>query len=440
MDKQTLTALRITNETHVDLALASPVVEAHVDEVIEAFYSFVLATPGMGEVFRNHTTLDHVKAAQRRHWVEFLFAGRWNDEYSQNCRRIGSAHAKYKISPRHYLAGYSFFLDELTERIITHYRRKPKLAVRAMKAAHAALFLDLTMSLEVYFEIERTRTNKAVEGHSNEFQGTVGGIVGSLSAAATQLGASAAAMTDATRTVRAEADSARAAAERASENVEAVSAAAEELSASIREIERQVRDISNRTRSADSKLNDARAVVDRLQTAASDIGQIIGLIENIAGQTNLLALNATIEAARAGNAGKGFAVVANEVKTLANQTSRATGEIGGLIESVRGAVTESASAMQEVGVIISDMTEISSAIAGAVVEQCAATDEIVRNALLATEHARAVHDVVDRVDAAAGGAQTAVGEVDAAAHALSNHADSMSNSVGSFIGKLKAVS
>lgn len=176
------------------------------------------------------------------------------------------------------------------------------------------------------------------------------------------------------------------------------------------------------------------------QTAASDIGQIIGLIENIAGQTNLLALNATIEAARAGNAGKGFAVVANEVKTLANQTSRATGEIGGLIESVRGAVTESASAMQEVGVIISDMTEISSAIAGAVVEQCAATDEIVRNALLATEHARAVHDVVDRVDAAAGGAQTAVGEVDAAAHALSNHADSMSNSVGSFIGKLKAVS
>lgn len=126
----------------------------------------------MGEVFRNHTTLDHVKAAQRRHWVEFLFAGRWNDEYSQNCRRIGSAHAKYKISPRHYLAGYSFFLDELTERIITHYRRKPKLAVRAMKAAHAALFLDLTMSLEVYFEIERTRTNKAVEGHSNEFQGT----------------------------------------------------------------------------------------------------------------------------------------------------------------------------------------------------------------------------------------------------------------------------
>ncbi|EKV32202.1 methyl-accepting chemotaxis receptor/sensory transducer [Caenispirillum salinarum AK4] len=439
MEPQTLSALRITDETLADLALARPVLTAHVDEVIDAFYAFILATPGMAEPFRNHKTLDHVKAAQRRHWIDLLFAGRWTAEYEANCRRIGGAHAKYGIPPRLYLAGYSFFLDALTEHVITFYKRKPRLAVRAMKAVHAALFLDLTMSLEVYFEIERTRTNRAVEGHSSDFQGTVGGIVGGLSAAATQLGASAKTMTDATQTVRGEAANARSAAEKASENVEAVSAAAEELSASIREIERQVQDISGRSQAADRKLGDARAVVDRLQTAANDIGQIISLIETIASQTNLLALNATIEAARAGDAGKGFAVVANEVKVLANQTSQATGEISGLIGSVRSAVTESADAMQEVGGIISDLTEISTAIAGAVVEQCAATDEIVRNALQATQHAREVHTVVDRVDTAAAGAETAVGEVDAAAHTLSDHAGTMSDSVGTFIGKLKDV-
>ncbi|EKV26638.1 Methyl-accepting chemotaxis protein [Caenispirillum salinarum AK4] len=439
MQNTMLTALRIDAQTIAALKKARPILERYIDAIIDDFYKFVTVTPGLREPFAQHAALDHVKTAQKRHWMEFVFAGRWDEAYEENCRRIGAAHARHDISPNTYFAGYAFFLDALTRHVTAEFRRKPDVAAAVLQGVHAAIFLDLTMSLNVYFGLVRTRTQKAVEEEARSFQGDVETIVTNLGAASTQLGAAATHMRSTTETVRQEAGRARDAAEQANENVQAVSAASEELSASIREIERQVHDISTRADTADKRIKDASKVVDRLQTAANDIGMIVGLIDKIASQTNLLALNATIEAARAGDAGKGFAVVANEVKGLANQTSKATGEIGGLIESVRTAVTESAAAMDDISGIIGTLNAISAAIASAVVEQCAATDEISRNAAEAARYARSVHHVVEAVDVAALGAEGAVAQVNAAGGTLTEHADTMTTSVETFVTGIRRV-
>jgi methyl-accepting chemotaxis protein len=161
--------------------------------------------------------------------------------------------------------------------------------------------------------------------------------------------------------------------------VQSVASATEQLSSSVNEISRQVQASA---RMAGEAVDQARKTNDRvgeLSKAAGRIGDVVELINNIAGQTNLLALNATIEAARAGEAGRGFAVVASEVKALAEQTAKATGEIGQQIDGIQAATQESVVAIQEISGTIERLSEISSTIAAAVEQQGAATEEISRN-------------------------------------------------------------
>ncbi len=170
-----------------------------------------------------------------------------------------------------------------------------------------------------------------------------------------------------------------AASEQASTNVQSVASATEEMAASVNEISRQVQtsgSIANEAVAQARKTNDR---VGELAKAAARIGDVVELINTIAGQTNLQALNATIEAARAGEAGRGFAVVASDVKALAEQTATATGEISQQITGIQNATQESVGAIKEIGDTIDRMSEIASTIASAVEEQGAATQEISRN-------------------------------------------------------------
>ena len=194
------------------------------------------------------------------------------------------------------------------------------------------------------------------------------------------------------------------ASEKATSNVQQVAAAGEELSASISEIARHVHESARIANDAVQQTNATNASIRELGIASGEIGQVIKVITSIAQQTNLLALNATIEAARAGDAGKGFAVVANEVKELARQTAKATGDIGHRIEAIQSSTQTAVSAMGSISDTIKKISEISTTIAAAVEEQCAATNEISRNV---TQAARGTAEVSGNIGSVSQAAQDA---------------------------------
>ncbi len=205
---------------------------------------------------------------------------------------------------------------------------------------------------------------------------SVGSVADVLTCTSNSLQVTAGDMTRLAETVRARTAEVASAAEQAATNVETVAAATEELSASVSEIARRTESSSRVASDAVQRARDADHRISELDKAVHKIGEVVQFIHDIANQTNLLALNATIEAARAGDAGKGFAVVAGEVKGLASQTTKATGEIGELIAAVRGATDGAIAAIGAIGEVIGEMNEISAAIASAVEQQGAATREI----------------------------------------------------------------
>ncbi len=224
---------------------------------------------------------------------------------------------------------------------------------------------------------------------------------------------------------------------RATDNMNSVSSATDELTSSINEISRQVDHSTRTARNAVEVVSGTNERIQGLADAANRIGEVVSLISEIAEQTNLLALNATIEAARAGTAGKGFAVVASEVKNLANQTSRATGEIGLQVDGIQSSTLDAVEAIRNIGAIIDEMDEISSAIASAVEQQSASTMGIVRNIQSAASSTQEVANNVDGVQMAATEAGDAARDVLDASRNLSHEADSLRGDVQRFIDHIR---
>ncbi len=227
--------------------------------------------------------------------------------------------------------------------------------------------------------------------------------------------------------------SAAGAAETANASVDAVAAAAEELSSSVQEISRQVATSSQVAVEAEAEAGKVNQIIQGLAEAARSVGAVVNLITDIASQTNLLALNATIEAARAGEAGKGFAVVANEVKTLANQTGRATEEIGQQIAAIQQATGDAVGAIQGIGNTIARINGISGSIAAAVEEQAAATQEIARSAQDAARGTQEAAGEIATVAQAIEETGRCSGEVQGAASSVRRAIDAMKGSIDQII-------
>jgi methyl-accepting chemotaxis protein len=304
-----------------------------------------------------------------------------------------------------------------------------KQALIAKKAADEAAAADAEAKIE---------RGRRVDGITRDFESMIGGIVATVSSASTQLEASAGTLTATAGRAQELTTIVATASEEAAANVQSVASATEELTSSVNEISRQVQESA---RMAGDAVNQARTTNDRvseLSKAASRIGDVVELINTIAGQTNLLALNATIEAARAGEAGRGFAVVASEVKALAEQTAKATGEIGQQITGIQAATQESVNSIKEISGTIEKLSEISSTIASAVEEQGAATQEISRNVQQAARGTQQVSSNITDVQRGAGETGSASSQVLSAAKSLSGDSNRLKLEVGKFLDSVRA--
>ena len=273
---------------------------------------------------------------------------------------------------------------------------------------------------------------------ADDFESAIGQIVETVSSASTELEASATALTSTAGRSQKLTTMVAVASEEATTNVQSVASATEEMASSVNEIGRQVQESARMANEAVDQARITNNRVSELSKAAARIGDVVELINTIAGQTNLLALNATIEAARAGDAGRGFAVVASEVKALAQQTAKATGEIGQQITGIQSATQESVNAIKEISGTIEKLSEISSTIAAAVEEQGAATQEISRNVQQAAQGTQQVSSNIVDVQRGASETGSASSQVLSSAQSLSVESQRLKIEVGKFLDAVRA--
>jgi methyl-accepting chemotaxis protein len=285
---------------------------------------------------------------------------------------------------------------------------------------------------------EKEQRSESVAGAIAAFRNSIEQALGNLRGTAQQLEMSSTKLNGAADAVTAESRTAESRVNAASQNVTSAASSVEELAVSIGEIASQAAKSTKVAARAVSEARRTAQTMTELGGAATRIGEVIGLIQAIAGQTNLLALNATIEAARAGEAGRGFAVVASEVKSLAAQTARATAEIAGQIGAIQSAAVDSAQAIEQVNAIITDMAAIASTVSVTVEEQNAAVSSIADGVNRASLEAQTGAQAMSRVAGASTDARATAGDVKSLADTLSAEAENLDAEVRRFLAGVQA--
>ncbi|PWC33682.1 globin-coupled sensor protein [Azospirillum sp. TSO35-2] len=385
-----------------------------------------------------------VHARRVEHWVR-VASGLLDDGFIESAKSLAAVFYEngvpgYAVAICHHtvVKGISdeLGLDAGGSRLFGKAAADHKTAVR--NTLNKVAWMDLELLLETYAEAERQTRGEVLNRLAASFEAEVKTIVQDTSARSQEMQGSAERMASIASSTSQRSLEVASAAEQASVNVQTVASASEELSASISEISRQVGNSSRIAQDAVTQADSTNQTVNGLVDAAQRIGEVVNLINNIASQTNLLALNATIEAARAGEAGKGFAVVASEVKSLANQTAKATEEIAAQINAMQDAARGSADAIKGVGTTINRISDIVTSVAAAVEEQSAATLEITRNVQEAATGTQSVTRIITEVTHASNETGSIAQHVLDASSQLHNQATAMSRQVDGFLTRIRA--
>ncbi|MGP0090677.1 MAG: protoglobin domain-containing protein [Xanthobacteraceae bacterium] len=433
----------IDQETMATLRESKPFILSALPPILDGFYDHVAKFRETSAFFKSREHMMHAKQMQIRHWT-IIAEGRFDETYETSVTKIGEVHNKLGLEPRWYIGGYNYLVSQLVAAIPRKLptrrfdRSAAEKKIKLQSAIVKVALLDMDFAIAVYLEAGKRDRHATLERLASDFDKAVGGVVNIVASAATELQTAAQTMTAAAEETASQSNVVASASEEASSNVQTVASAAEELTSSISEIGRQVQESVS---IAGKAVHDADQTVEKvrdLAQGAQKIGEVVELINNIASQTNLLALNATIEAARAGEAGKGFAVVAQEVKSLAEQTAKATSDIAAQVGSIQKSTTESATAIGGITAVIKSMNEIATTIASAVEEQGAATKEIARNVQQASQGTSEVSSNISGVTRAAGETGAAASQVLASATDLSRQAEQLRTEVDKFLATVRA--
>jgi methyl-accepting chemotaxis protein len=448
-----LSFLDINHETRTALQEFLPIAEKSLPDVLDKFYAHLGKHDNLVKLFgaesaRAQAAMAHAREAQRQHWLK-LFSGRFDEAYVASIQKIGLTHSRIGLDPRWYIGGYAFTMSYLYEVVVRAHasRLSPAAAqdktAKMMRAVNQAVMLDMDLAISIYLEENKRAAEETMMKLAGNFEQSLKGAVETLSASAQGLQSNAKTMNALADETSRQSAAVAAATEQASANVQTVASAAEQLSASSQEIGQQMGRAASIAQDAVTEANHANGTADGLVEATKKIGDVVTLIQRIAAQTNLLALNATIEAARAGEAGKGFAVVANEVKSLANQTAKATDDISAQIAGMQAASKNTVDTIKSVTSIIAQINDVSASTAAAVQEQISAIGEITRNVQQAAQGTSEISSSVTGITKAATETGATAGTVLAAASGMASETEKLQadvqDEIKNFLTTLRAM-
>ena len=399
-NRERLKFLRLDDDAIRAMKGVSPLVDAAMPAIADAFYAHLLQTPELAAMLDGGAKVGRLKKSQQDHWRN-LFSGRFDDSYFTDAVRIGEIHERIGLNTSRYLGGYCFVLEHL----VAHLHEKCDKASfsRSVTAVLRAAFLDMDLAIGTYIERgEAGKLKREMLTLSDAIDGEVLVTVGDIGAQVNRLIAGAHELTDVAAALKTMAEAVAEAVAVTSDNVRSVAGATEALEGTSRAISAKVHGTSRLTDAAQGKMEEAAGTVEGLKEATGRIRDVVRLIQSIAGQTRMLALNATIEAARAGEAGKGFAVVADEVKRLARLTEEGIRGVNSQAHAIGTATDLTVAMVEEVTISIQDINTIAQEVNSASELQIEATAGIKGNADQAALHTSTVsghaHSVLEQAE------------------------------------------